>query len=82
MAIAGGLLVPVLAMLMGCMVLLLHIGVPLWPALAVLVVLCGVAVGVVRRVTAPADGKGRDGWFGRLLKALIMIGTGGSGPGQ
>ncbi|MDW5323804.1 hypothetical protein [Plantactinospora sp. KLBMP9567] len=68
-------------MLMGCLVLLLWIGVPLWPALAVLVVLCGVAVAVVRRVTAPASGEGRDGWFGRLLKVAIMIGT-GVGPGQ
>ncbi|GAB3972781.1 hypothetical protein GCM10027615_34690 [Plantactinospora veratri] len=61
---------------MGCLLLLLWIGVPLWPALAVIVVLCGVAVAVVRRVTAPASGEGRDGWLGRLLKVAIMIGVG------
>lgn len=79
-AIAGGLLVAVLALLMGGMLVLLWVGVPLWPSVAVVVVLCGVAVVVVRRVVTPV-GEGGDGWFGRLVKVAVMLGA-GSGASQ
>ncbi|MDG4785813.1 hypothetical protein O7626_07710 [Micromonospora sp. WMMD1102] len=78
-AVAGMLLVAVLALSMVCIVLLLKIGVPLWPAVVVVVVLCLLAVVVVRRVTVPASGAGRDGWAGRLLKLLVLL---GAGPGS